>query len=153
VRLCVALALSATAILAGCGGSDDDALSREELIESANEICRERVSAIESLQEDLTDTPGENEEILADFARILPQVADEFRGMADDLGELSPPEDLEDQYELTLGRIDRVADELDRAAEEAEAGDRQGFNAVTRESAAARSIQQFFRENEFEACA
>jgi hypothetical protein len=152
VKLYVALA-SAAVILAGCGGSDDGALSREELIESANEICRERVGAIESLQEDLTDTPGENEETLADFARILPQVADEFRGMADDLGELSPPEDIEERYELTLGRIDRVADELDRAAQEAEAGNRQGFNAALRESAAARSIQQFFRENEFEDCA
>jgi hypothetical protein len=152
VKLYVALA-SAAVILAGCGGSNDGALSREELIESANEICRERVGAIESLQEDLTDTPGEDEETLADFARILPQVADEFRGMADDLGELSPPEDIEERYELTLGRIDRVADELDRAAQEAEAGNRQGFNAALRESAAARSIQQFFRENEFEDCA
>jgi hypothetical protein len=153
VKLRVAPALAAV-ILAGCGGSDDGALSREELIESANEICRERVGAIESLQEDLADTPGENDETtLSDFARILPQVADEFRGMADDLGELSPPEDIEERYELTLGRIDRVADELDRAAQEAEAGNRQGFNAALRESAAARSIQQFFRENEVEDCA
>jgi hypothetical protein len=141
--------LLAAILLAGCGGSEEP-LTRAELIQQANEICREHVSAIEELEEGLGST--NSSAALADLASVLPQVADEFRGLADDLGELNPPEDLEDRYDLTLDRIDRVADELDQAAEAAEAGDRQGVNSVLQESLAALSIQRFFQDNQFEEC-
>jgi ABC-type transporter Mla subunit MlaD len=145
-----ALALTAM-LLAGCG-SNGERFSRDELVDRANEICSEHVDAIDQLEEGLDPTDDQGDQVLGDFARVLPQIADEFRELADDLRDLRPPEDLEEEYTLTLDRIDRVADELDRAAEEAEAGDREGFNAVLQESAAAETTQRFFRENGFEEC-
>jgi hypothetical protein len=144
--------LLSVVLLAGCGSDDGERLSRSELVERANESCSEHLDAIGELESGLAPSDGERSQILDDFARVLPQVADEFRELADDLRELSPPEDLEDQFGVTLDRIDRVADQLDRAAEEARAGDREGFNTVMQESAAAEATQRFFRDNGFDEC-
>ena len=140
-------------LLAGCGSDDNERLARSELVDRAGEICSEHIGAIDQLEKGLdpTDDPG-GQNALADFGRVLPEIADEFRGLADDLRELEPPEDLEEQYDLTLDRIDRLADELDRAAAEARAGDRPGFTAILQQSAAAESTQRFFRENGFREC-
>lgn len=139
--------------LAGCGSDEAEPLSRSELVDRAGEICAEHLGAIERLERGigLTDD-AEGGRNLADFGRVLPQVADEFRTLADDLGELEPPEALQQDYDLTLARIERLADELDRAADEARAGDARGFQAVLGESAAAESTQRFFRDNGFEEC-
>jgi hypothetical protein len=139
-------------LLAGCGSDNGERLSRAELVEQANESCSKHLNAIGELERGLASSDGDRGQILDDFARVLPQVADEFRELADDLRELSPPEDLEEQFGVTLDRIDRVADQLDRAAEEARAGDREGFNTVMQESAAAEATQRFFRDNGFDEC-
>jgi acyl-CoA reductase-like NAD-dependent aldehyde dehydrogenase len=146
----VALALTAM-LLAACGSDDGDRLSRDELVDRANEICSEHVGAIDRLRAGIGGGE-ESDKSLAEFARVLPEIADRFRQLADDLGELDAPEDIEDEFELTLARINRVADELDQAAELAEEGDRTAFNAALRESPAATSVQQFFRENGFREC-
>jgi hypothetical protein len=147
----VALVLSA-ALLAGCGSNGDgDRLSSDELVGRVNEVCAEHLATVDRLERGLGG-PDEGGPILDDFARILPQIADEFRELVRELRELSPPEDLEEEYALTLDRIDRVADQLDRAAEEARNGSRQRFNAVLQESAAANATERFFRENGFDEC-
>jgi hypothetical protein len=138
-------------LFAGCGSDAGEPLSRSELVDRANEICREHLGAIEQLEEGIDPTDDEGD--LADFGRVLPQIADEFRALSDELAELEPPESIVEQYELTLSRIDRVADQLDRAATEAEEGNRRAFDAVLQEEAAAESTERFFRENGFRACA
>jgi hypothetical protein len=140
-------------VLAGCGSDEKERLTRSELVDRAGEICSDHIAAIGRLEKGLDPTDDEEREnALADFGRVLPDIADEFRGLADDLRELEPPEDLEEQYDLTLDRIDRLADELDRAADEARAGDTRGFQAVLGESAAAESTQRFFRTHGFREC-
>ena len=142
--------------LAGCGSDGAEPLSRSDLVDRAGEICTEHLGEIERLEKGIDptdptdDTGGAGD--LADFGRVLPQIADAFRALADDLGELEPPESLQQDYDLTLDRIDRLADELDRAADEARAGDTRRFQAVLGESAAAESTQRFFRDNNFEEC-
>lgn len=139
--------------LAGCGSDGAEPLSRSELVDRAGEICTEHLGEIERLERGigLTDD-AEGGRNLADFGRVLPQIADAFRALADDLGKLEPPESLQQDYDLTLDRIDRLADELVRAADEARAGDSREFQAVLGESAAAESTQRFFRDNGFEEC-
>lgn len=147
----VALLLAAM-LLAGCGSDGDgERLSSDELTDRANEICAEHLGAVNRLERGLGGG-DEDRPILDDFARILPQIADEFRTLVDGLRELTPPKDLEEDYGLTLDRIERVADQLDRAAEEARRGNREEFNAVLQESAAADATERFFRENGFDEC-
>jgi acyl-CoA reductase-like NAD-dependent aldehyde dehydrogenase len=139
-------------LLAGCGSDgESERLSSDELVDRVNEVCAEHLGEINRLEQDLGGG-DEDRPSLDDFARIFPQIADEFRELADDLSALSPPEDLDEQYELTLDRIDRVADQFDRAAEEARDGSRERFNAVLQETAAADATERFFRENGFEDC-
>lgn len=140
-------------LLAACGSDENEQLNRTELVDRANEICSEHIGAIDRLEKNLDPTDDEEgANALADFGRVLPNIADEFRELADDLRELEAPEELEEQYNLTLDRIDRLAEELDRAADEARAGDRQGFTAILQQSAAAESTQRFFRQNGFREC-
>jgi hypothetical protein len=147
----VALVLAAM-LLAGCGSDGgDERLSSDELTDRANEICSEHLGAVNRLERGLA-AGDEDRPVLDDFARILPQIADEFRELAAGLRELTPPEELEEEYGLTLDRIGRVADQLDRAADEARRGNRQEFNAVLQESAAAEATERFFRENDFDEC-
>jgi hypothetical protein len=147
----VALVLAAM-LLAGCGSdSGDERLSSDELADRANEICTEHLGAVNRLEQGLRGS-DEDRPVLDDFARILPQIADEFRKLVDGLRELTPPEDLEEDYGLTLDRIERVADQLDRAADAARRGNREEFNAVLQESAAAEATERFFRENDFDEC-
>jgi hypothetical protein len=147
----VALALIAM-LLAGCGSDGGgERLSGDELADRANEICAEHLGAVNRLERGLA-AGDEGGPILDDFARILPQIADEFRELANGLRELTPPEELEEEYGLTLDRIGRVADQLDRAAEQARSGNRTEFNAVLQESAAAEATERFFRENGFDDC-
>jgi hypothetical protein len=141
------------ALLGACGSGGSEPLSRDRLVQRANEICAEHIREIDRLEEGLDPTDDVGRDALADFARVLPQIADKFRRLTDDLGELEPPESIAEQYELTLSRIDRVADQLDRAATEAEEGDRRAFQAVLEEEAAAESTERFFRENGFRECA
>ena len=140
-------------LFAGCGSDGAEPLSRSELVDRAGEICTEHIGSIERLEKGIDPTDdAEGESDLAEFGRVLPQIADEFRALGDDLGELEPPEALEQDYDLTLDRIDRLADELDRAADEARAGNTREFQAVLGESAAAEATQRFFRDNGFEEC-
>jgi translation initiation factor 2B subunit (eIF-2B alpha/beta/delta family) len=69
--------------LAACG-DDDDAPTREDFADRANEICRDARQALENVSEE-AETP---EEIAAAVDRVI----EESRATVDELGELEPPE-------------------------------------------------------------
>jgi hypothetical protein len=140
-------------VAAGCGSDGEQALSRDELVQRANDICSEHLGNIERLEKEFGPTGDDDRRSALEVAaEVFPRIADEFRSVSDKLGELTPPDDLAEQYGLTLDRIDRTADQLDRAAEAAENRDRQEYNAVLRQSTAADSIQRFFQANGFSEC-
>ena len=68
--------------LASCGG--DDAPSREDFAERANEICRETEEALENV--------GEDAESPQDVADAVDQVIKESRSAVDQLADLERPE-------------------------------------------------------------
>jgi hypothetical protein len=77
----ILLSLLAFAI-ASCGG--DDAPSREEFAERANEICRDTEQALENV--------GENAESPQDIADAVDRVIEESRNAVDELADLERPE-------------------------------------------------------------
>lgn len=95
---------------AGCGGSDDDRLTREELIEEADATCAEFDRRIEEVEEP---------ESLEDIERYVQEIRPIVEEGTDELAELEPPEELEDEYDdwiaATRSGIDRI-DELEEAA-------------------------------------
>jgi translation initiation factor 2B subunit (eIF-2B alpha/beta/delta family) len=68
--------------LASCGG--DDAPSREDFAERANEICRETEQALEDV--------GQDAESPQDVADAVDQVIEESRSAVDQLADLERPE-------------------------------------------------------------
>ena len=102
----------AVAALAACGGDDEERLTRDEFVEQANDICEKGNGEIEDEAEqrfgDLEENPpaDEAEEFLDDV--LIPNVEQQL----DDLRELEPPENLEDD-------VEEVLDDADAALEEA----------------------------------
>jgi hypothetical protein len=68
--------------VAACGG--DDAPSKEEFAEQANEICNEAEQSLENV--------GENAESPEDIANAVDEVIEQSRTAVDDLAELDRPE-------------------------------------------------------------
>jgi hypothetical protein len=141
-------------VLAGaCGGSGDEnsRLSRDEFVQRAGEICARQFAAIGRLEERLDPTREESAEGDLDSARFLSEVAARFRELALDLSELEPPADLDARFRATVIRIERLGDDLDRAAKRARAGDTQGMNAVL-QAANNPQIESFFKDEGIEEC-
>jgi hypothetical protein len=118
--------LAATVAMAGCGGGGgDDRLTREEFVSQADAICEEYEAKLDAL-----GTP-QNPDELADFAdRALP-IAEDGRA---ELGELRPPEELEDTYDAWLAQGDRAIRIVEDLRDAAEDGDVSEIQRIAREA-------------------
>jgi hypothetical protein len=100
-------------VAAACGGGGgDERLSREELIEQGDAICTEYESRVDEIEE-----PQGQE----DVARFVDEAKPVVEEGVDELDALTPPEELEDDYdewiELSRNGV-AVLDDLKAAAAE-----------------------------------
>lgn len=109
---------AAAAVLAGCAGTAEERLSRDEFVAEATAICTRAEERLDEL-----DVPTGVDELEA-YARDAREITAEG---VDDLRALEPPEELEDGFERYLASGDEVVgllEELEGAAadgDEAEA--------------------------------
>ena len=99
-------------VAAACGGGGDDRLTREELIEQGDAICTEYESRVDEVE-----APKSSD----DVARFVDEAKPIIEEGTDKLDELTPPEELEDDYDqwIELSRNGVAAiDDLKAAAEE-----------------------------------
>jgi hypothetical protein len=118
------LALSALAlspVLAGCGGDDDEALSKNDFIEQADALC----ASFEDRTDDI-DEPESAEDLEA-FLADLGTAVEAFR---DDLAELEPPSDGEDVHDDFVALVDETLDGVRDAAAAAEDGDMERVSSL-----------------------
>jgi hypothetical protein len=105
--LCVA-ALAVAA--AGCG-DDDERLSSEEFLEQGNAICASVNDELDAAFEELgDDQPSTDEFVSLVEDTLVPIVRTEI----DDLRELNPPEELEDEASQLFDDADAVIDEIEQ---------------------------------------
>ena len=89
-----ALALAVcVAVLAGCGGGEDERLTREEWIASADTICADANRELDALAE--PTTPAELAELTSEAVEISERQLERLR-------DLRPPEGAEDDYATML---------------------------------------------------
>jgi hypothetical protein len=94
----------------GCG---DDALSEEDFVAQANDICDEGNERLDALAEEVEGGLEDNEpaeELLDDFAA---QFVDEVRGQVAAIRELDGPGELEDELNPVLDDADDILDQID----------------------------------------
>jgi hypothetical protein len=94
----------------GCG---DDALSEDEFVGQANDICEEGNARLDTLAEEVEGGLEDNEpaeDLLEDFAG---QFVDEVRGQVEAIRELDGPGDLEDELNPVLDDADGILDQIE----------------------------------------
>ena len=102
------------AAAAGCGGGGGERLSRAELVERADAICSRYEARLDAL-----GRPANASELRSFADRALP-IARDGR---EELGELSPPEELEETYDAWLEQGDEAIEIVERLREAAAEGD------------------------------
>lgn len=109
--LCVA-ALAVAA--AGCG-DDDERLSSEEFLEQGNAICANSNDELDAAFEELgNDQPSTDEAVSLFEDTFVPTV----RAQLDDLRELNPPEELEDESSQLFDDVDAAIGEIEQMIED-----------------------------------
>jgi hypothetical protein len=113
-RRSLAILAGTAALAVGCGGGGDR-LSREELVSQADAICTRYDEQLEGLREP---------ESIADVERFAAEARAIIRRGVDELRELEPPEDLEEDYDRWVATNEDaldLIDELEQAAAERDA--------------------------------
>jgi hypothetical protein len=129
-KLLVALAACSILSLSACGGDDGDneskALSKDEFIEKADKICAGGDDEIDAAEKSFADpeNPTEEEMDAAIDDILIPTLKDELEQLRD----LKPPEDDEDE-------VDSMLDSLEKAIEDIEKDWRTGFTGQNIEDA------------------
>jgi len=118
-RLCAVILAASLALLGAACGDDEERLTTEEFETQGNEICQEGGDEVDRLFEEefgeLEEEPpaGEAEAFIDD--EVVPRIEQQI----DDLRDLNPPEDIEDEVEELLDEAEQALDELgDLSAEE-----------------------------------
>ena|SRR5688572_3612980 len=109
----LAMVLAVLATGAACGGDDDDdgggeALTEAEFIEQADQICADIEAEVDA-QEPETDnpTPEEIEEYIDDV--VVPN----FQDQIDQISDLNPPEEIQDEVDELIDAAQEALDEVE----------------------------------------
>jgi hypothetical protein len=119
MRRALACVTVVTFVVVGAGcGDDEERLSEEEFLEQGNAICEEGNdeidAAIEEIVPDESTEPSIEEVITVYEETLIPSVQRQI----DELRELNPPEDIEDDIEDLLDDADAAVEESSERLEE-----------------------------------
>lgn len=111
--------VAAVALAAGCGsdsgdGEDSSPASEEDFIVAVDDVCRDANAELETVSE-----PESAEEFLPALQAALPIQETQ----AEDLRAITPPEELEAQYNEALGLIDAQVAVVQQTIDDLEAGE------------------------------
>jgi hypothetical protein len=98
---------------AGCGGGGSDRVSAAELVQKADQICRQERGSFTRIQ----SKPPPNASVAADQTAELIKVT---RDASSQLRDLKPPEELRSAYDRYLDARDRAVDQMERGRDAAE---------------------------------
>jgi hypothetical protein len=134
----------ALALVAGCGGGDDknggngggggEALSQDELVSKANQICREGSEKINTKAQEVqskiqeADSAEEQQKVVAD---VLEDTDKEYDPYLDQLHDLTPPDDLKADWDKFMAGIDKAFDLIPDLADATRDGDRNKLQDLT----------------------
>jgi hypothetical protein len=130
----------ALALLAGCGGGDDDgggdSLSKADFVSQANKICREGEQRITEVTKDSqakiaqAKTTEEQQKVVAD---VLEDTAKEYDPYLERLDDLEPPQELAAGWDKFIGGVGDAFDLIPELADATRDGDREKLEELTKQ--------------------
>lgn len=154
----LAVAATAAFLTSSCGGGGSaHRLTKSQLIRQGDAICTKYRTKNQALNEQApaknpTDPSATDAQVKAS-APVLEQLADNVRGARSEFSDLTPPPELESDWDNTLDDLDALATRLDLAANAAKQLDRQQvvneFGEILRLN---RRVNQFEVDYGFKVC-
>ena len=115
-------------VAAGCG--DDDGQPQTAFVDEANAICRAGTERIDELFRSTFRSPEDVEDPEKQEA-VKAAIAEDIARQIDELRDIEPPEDVEDDFERVLDDAEDVLDDVrDMSAEELFAAEDDPFEEV-----------------------
>jgi hypothetical protein len=107
--------VAALAVVAGGCGDDEEQLSSEEFLEQGNAICASVNDELDAVFEALGDSEPSTDELVSLFAdTVVPNI----RAEIDDLRELNPPDELQEEASQLFDDADAAIDEIEQMIED-----------------------------------
>jgi hypothetical protein len=111
------------ALGAGCGGGGKDQVSAAELVQKADQACREEQDRFREIQA----TPPANATEAADQTKALVQAAENASSA---IADLEPPDELRTQFDTYVSARDQAIEDLKKGQDAAENQDSKGYGAA-----------------------
>jgi hypothetical protein len=127
--LLVGALCAAAALLAACGGSDPELVTKEELVTRADEACTEAQRRFAEIQAEPPSGAQEAAEQTDDLAGALGEELDELEGM-------EAPAELQPAYERYVAAVAQARDLVEDGADAAEDQDSRGYGKLQSDLAA-----------------
>lgn len=121
--------------VAGCGdgGGGGGQLSQDEFVKQADAICAEAETKQDAIDvPDISASPTDEE--LDKFADALDEGVDLTRDQIDQLRDLNPPAEAEDEWSKTVDELDGSMDDVEEASGKARDGDTAGLASSLNEA-------------------
>jgi hypothetical protein len=129
VKIAIFLVAALGVAAAGCGGGGGEPLSKAEFITQGDVICGKYRTKNQELNKKAPDKgptdPSATDEQVKASAPILEELADNLRAARAEFADLTPPTNVQSDWENTLDDVDQIASGLDQAAAAARDLDRQ----------------------------
>ncbi len=132
--IAIMLAAGASGVVAGCGGDDDDEASQEEFGEQLQSILEKPSSEFGQLAEEGAKLKPADP-FSAEFKAEIGSVGETMAEAAEELQQLDPPEDAEQEVQALIDAIQDRAEAFEQAAGEEDITLRE-FAPILRESGA-----------------
>ena len=113
-------ALAILSLAAGCGGGGKQQVSAAELVQKANEACRQEQARFREVQA----TPPANASEASDQTKALVQAAEDANSAISDL---EPPAELRTKLDTYLSARNRALDQLKKGQDAAENQDSRAY--------------------------
>ena len=126
MRARLVLGVAALVVVSGCAGGDgEERLSRAEFVSRADAICRKYEARLDALGQ-----PTNVQELRSFADKALP-IARDGR---EELGEVTPPEELEETYDAWLEHGDEAIEIVERLRDAAADGDQAEIQRIARDA-------------------
>lgn len=108
-----AILLTLALLIAGCGGSSEEPLTKAEFVKKGNKICQEATQTREKEVDELTErfNPNGDQEAFREEAVI--SLLPTYQGAAEQIGDLAAPDGDEERVEEIVSAMNEAAEKVE----------------------------------------